>query len=135
MFTRQHYRAIAQAMARHRKDTGRWDADGNTLVRAKDVEQSLAAFFAADNPRFDRERFLNACQGRLSAMQGDDDGVDVSISEPAFSLGDDGTLDTVIVCNRCGQELRFNFDGDGGYDAFVAWCFETAADEHDCRDE
>lgn len=25
-------------------------------------------------------------------------------------LGDDGTMDTVIVCDKCGKETRFNYD-------------------------
>ncbi len=28
----------------------------------------------------------------------------------AALLGDDGTLDTVIYCNECGQEQRYNYD-------------------------
>ena len=35
-----------------------------------------------------------------------------------FSLVDDGTLDTVLACDTCSQELRFNLDvpsyRDGG---------------------
>jgi hypothetical protein len=32
-----------------------------------------------------------------------------------FRLGDEGTLDTVIVCGECGAELRYNYD-DGPRD-------------------
>lgn len=64
-------------------------------------------------------------------------------------LGDDGTLDTVIVCSECGAEMRFNFDGgdsDGcqhgcapeancshEYDDFVEWAKEQAAEDHECE--
>lgn len=50
-------------------------------------------------------------------------------------LGDDGTLDTVIVCSECGEEFRFNFDGDGerAYRAFVAECKNQAAADHVCE--
>ena len=66
----------------------------------------------------------------------------------AMLLGDDGTLDTVIVCSECGAEMRFNFDGghedtwDGetdldaqerAYDEFVAWAKEQAAEDHECE--
>lgn len=58
-------------------------------------------------------------------------------------LGDDGTLDTVIVCSDCGEEFRFNFDHDldenatdeqyeAAYDEFVAQCKLDAADDHEC---
>lgn len=57
----------------------------------------------------------------------------------AHSLTDDGTMDTVIKCDECGHETRFNYDGpgdglaDGGtpytdaeceqmYDEYVAEC-------------
>ena len=43
-----------------------------------------------------------------------------------FSLGDDGTLDTVIVCDDCGQEMRYNFDG--GHDD----CTPIANGDCDC---
>lgn len=28
----------------------------------------------------------------------------------AIVLSDDGTLDTVLECNKCGKEFRFNYD-------------------------
>jgi RNase P subunit RPR2 len=65
-----------------------------------------------------------------------------------FELTDDGTMDTVVRCTNCGEEMRFNFDPDGpdgieedkdaataAYDAFVEECIETAEDEHDCQKE
>lgn len=63
----------------------------------------------------------------------------------AMLLGDDGTLDTVIVCSECGEEMRYNFDdGDQprkltagesarAYRAFVAWAKQDAAAEHECE--
>lgn len=48
MMTRQHYKAIAEIIARH--------AHGNLpLIRA------FSAYLAADNPRFDEDRFKEAC--------------------------------------------------------------------------
>ena len=58
--------------------------------------------------------------------------------EATFSLGDDGTLDTVIVCDACGEELRYNMDAEFGsesddrYEEFVDWATEDARDTHVC---
>lgn len=58
-----------------------------------------------------------------------------------FTLGDDGTLDTVIVCDQCGEEMRFNFepdsdpDSDYTYDDFVEWCKLECDDFHVCPKE
>ena len=49
-----------------------------------------------------------------------------------FQLGDDGTLDTVIIDTETGEEHRFNYQNseyDGSYDDFVAWCMETLESE------
>ena len=55
----------------------------------------------------------------------------------SFSLGDDGTLDTLIVCNDCNAELRYNFDGDDdmpeyAYGEFVKWAKNDATETHIC---
>jgi hypothetical protein len=55
-------------------------------------------------------------------------------------LGDDGTMDTVLCCTKCGAELRYNFEGtpveepaeDLAYDEFVAWAIDDATSEHTC---
>ena len=68
-----------------------------------------------------------------------------------IQLGDDGTMDTVLVCSDCGAEMRYNFDGDydsvdldglsgvtseaAAYDRFVAWAMADAREEHVCGDE
>jgi hypothetical protein len=64
-----------------------------------------------------------------------------------FSLGDDGTMDTVVYCELCGHEDRYNYDGDfmpldasepvavafhDAYDEFVQECIEQSEDEHEC---
>lgn len=60
---------------------------------------------------------------------------------PTFRVGDDGTLDTVIVCNRCGEEMRYNYDGDSELETyddfvdFVDWALEDAADSHTCDED
>ena len=55
-----------------------------------------------------------------------------------FYLGDDGTLDTVIVCSECGKELRYTFDPDtteSGYDDFVGDVLWEAEQEHVCEED
>lgn len=37
------------------------DEDGDRVISVLGVAQDIADIFAADNPRFDRERFLQAC--------------------------------------------------------------------------
>ncbi len=51
-----------------------------------------------------------------------------------ISLTDDGTLDTVLRCDTCAQEFRFNFD-EGDYDAWVEECVAEVSDEHTCEVE
>ena len=54
-------------------------------------------------------------------------------------LGDDGTLDTVVVCTGCGRESRYTFDCDlngphiGCYEIFTEWAPKDAAEEHECE--
>ena len=60
---------------------------------------------------------------------------------------DDGTLDTVLACDTCGQEERYTWDGDHGqygckedaypghcdcYECFVASAIEDRNDLHEC---
>lgn len=57
-----------------------------------------------------------------------------------FELLDDGTLDTVIQCVVCGEELRYTFDPAAvenfvigeSYAQFVETCFADAEETHDC---
>jgi RNase P subunit RPR2 len=54
-----------------------------------------------------------------------------------FELADNGTLDTVVACSECGQELRYNWDdgGDPGepqtYESFTEWAKLDAAEQHE----
>jgi len=56
----------------------------------------------------------------------------------AFYLSDDGTLDTVVVCEACGDEVRYTYQPDGdedevdGYLDFVEWCLKDADEDHQC---
>lgn len=56
-----------------------------------------------------------------------------------ITLIDDGTMDTVLRCSECGEEMRYNFqpdpdiDDDGdAYDDFVEWAIEDATADHEC---
>jgi len=49
--TRRHFRAVADALRAS-------DANPDAV---RDIALALADVFAADNPRFDSERFLTAC--------------------------------------------------------------------------
>ena len=49
-------------------------------------------------------------------------------------LVDDGTLDTVLQCDICNTQMRYNFDGEETLQAFVAWAIDDAHDVHVCND-
>jgi hypothetical protein len=49
-FTRQHYIAVANILAKHHGD-----------ATSRQIAEEMANLFAADNSRFDRSRFLTAC--------------------------------------------------------------------------
>lgn len=69
----------------------------------------------------------------------------------AIELTDDGTLDTVLRCTDCGEELRYNYtpdepterlsrdrdltDAGKDYDAFVLWAIDDATADHECDTE
>lgn len=54
-----------------------------------------------------------------------------------IELTDDGTLDTVLRCSVCGEEMRYNYDGTSAlsYDSFVDWAIEDAEVEHECQED
>jgi hypothetical protein len=56
MFTRQHYKAIAAIIEENRRCV-----PANSVGYG--IAEDLARYFAADNPRFSREKFLAACKG------------------------------------------------------------------------
>jgi len=64
----------------------------------------------------------------------------------AFNLVDDGTLDTVLRCQGCGEEARYNEsletdtdceaekpgDACGCRGRFIAWAKRDAEEQHEC---
>lgn len=57
MFALQHYKAIAEMLY----DEILSDSSHETYVTVYNLGTQLADYFASDNPRFDHERFLEAC--------------------------------------------------------------------------
>jgi hypothetical protein len=62
MLTRKHYKAIAEIVE---TTTEKHKTEGFGSLLCNEVRNSitieLADYFAADNPQFDRDRFLEAC--------------------------------------------------------------------------
>lgn len=57
-------------------------------------------------------------------------------TERSFSLVDDGTLDTVIMCDDCHAVYRYNFadEAEEDYQSFVMWAMSNM-DEHECGED
>jgi hypothetical protein len=83
----------------------------------------------------------------------------------AIELTDDGTLDTVLRCSDCGEEMRYNYDPCGTderakeiaadlpdyppltdkqkedsvnetlYNEFIEWAIEDATADHECPND
>lgn len=58
-------------------------------------------------------------------------------TERSFTLMDDGTMDTVIRCDECGEEYRYNYDGDEDqtYQQFIQWAMTDMDEEHECGED
>lgn len=59
MFTQRHFKAIAQVIRDSKNDCRRDNEDGYGAIL--DMQWRFVALLAADNPKFDQERFINAC--------------------------------------------------------------------------
>lgn len=60
------------------------------------------------------------------------------MEEPTFSLIDDGTMDTVLMCDVCGEVLRFNPEPENPEEDFeeggrVEIAFDMAFEDHECE--
>lgn len=65
MFTRQHYKAIAEIISRNQdrlRVSDVADCENGLPCIHLDIIGDLTDYFAKDNPQFDRERFLAACE-------------------------------------------------------------------------
>ena len=68
MLSRKHYKTIAKAINYEGRELNNLDYMTGFEFReareaVKRITLSLAIVFAADNPRFNRQKFLNACKG------------------------------------------------------------------------
>lgn len=63
MFTKQHYKAIAEIIDSNTQHKGPPQNDIDEGVRrgGKYIALALADYFPDDNPLFDRQKFLEAC--------------------------------------------------------------------------
>jgi hypothetical protein len=59
--TKKHFEAIARVLRGEAKGARTYEAS----VAIEDVTYALAALFAAENPRFNRDLFLTACLGEM----------------------------------------------------------------------
>lgn len=62
--TRKDYEAIAKALRKVRADRSAPNGGvlpSEVLGTIEDIEDALAGVFASDNPRFNRDRFVEAC--------------------------------------------------------------------------
>lgn len=59
--SKKDYQAIARVLKAVRTGAT-YDGESYAVARCKNVETMLADMLAADNPRFDRARFLEACE-------------------------------------------------------------------------
>lgn len=57
-FQKRHYDAIADCIA----DSGLHTNSAEAIAQSAVIKDRLAAMFARDNKRFNRERFMRACQ-------------------------------------------------------------------------
>lgn len=62
MFTRQNYKAIAEIIKGQKEFADAYGDKQFTIQRIFNIAIRLADYFAEDNPRFDREKFLVACE-------------------------------------------------------------------------
>lgn len=61
--TKKHFGAIAEILKSYQSTRvlSPGDIDSPTPVTIDDVANDMADYFQQENPRFDRERFLKAC--------------------------------------------------------------------------
>lgn len=70
--SKKHYQAIARAIHEARKDTAPTNASPQRELWIEGaIVRNIANTLQADNPRFDRARFIEACEtGRCRGMRG-----------------------------------------------------------------
>lgn len=62
MFTKQHYKPIADILSYHVKYNANADSnEDGSLDVCIDITNELADYFATDNSEFNKDKFLKAC--------------------------------------------------------------------------
>lgn len=53
-----------------------------------------------------------------------------------FTLLDDGSFNTVVICSDCGEELWYDYHiaSEKDYEAFITWALADADAEHICNE-
>jgi len=63
MLSKKHYKAIAEIISQELDFATTIDGHcPNCKYRIKTLAENLADYFEEDNPRFDRQKFLRACE-------------------------------------------------------------------------
>lgn len=68
MFHRRHYRKIAETLARFKRSADTELETGYSMGKTDEwytIVNAMVSLFFADNPRFDRERFLTWCNTKV----------------------------------------------------------------------
>ena len=67
--SRQHYRALADVISAARENEWQMGADGKNYkivnITLETVTSLLITYLQQDNPRFDRQKFREACEASL----------------------------------------------------------------------
>ena len=61
MLTKQHYKAIAEIIKDELEYCKVFSSQAFAINICIECAEKLATYFATDNPRFDRDKFLAAC--------------------------------------------------------------------------
>ena len=97
---------------------------------SRDLLDAIMHLDDLHNPK-ERDESGNIITSFAESLENDPPATEES---PRFVLSDDGTLDTVILDTKNGEEHRFNYqnsDYGGNYDSFVAWCIEELENDPD----
>lgn len=90
---------------------------------------------------YGKDQFNQTVEGVMQDIeeQVEEHSPECAMCGPRIVLTNDGTMDTVLRCRDCGQELRYNYDRTTGdaeqaetYDEFVKWAIEDAGTAHEC---
>ena len=67
MLSKKHYKAIAEIVGS--LTVPRFDYPHDPILYRGELVRHLAAYCFEDNPRFDRERFITACESSVDSAE------------------------------------------------------------------